>query len=204
MKQNEHEEAQDDFEFEITSLDEAAGETPPVAGLPLFLRRHSKLATFATTSIIVLTTLLLLFSIAPIRQLLFPAGQQNTFSYHLDASPPWGSLFVDGQAVNVDSSRSYPLFNLARGQHTLLWRAEPFPPQECTLTVPIGSGIDTCKHPPIPPASGGMDSYISFPTDVTLLPAQPRNTLIQATQVVFDRLQSSEIVRTGEFYAQTG
>ncbi len=208
MKQNEHEEAQDDFELEITSLDDVVGERPAVAGLPqrplLFLRRHRKLATFATAGFVVLAILLLLYSIAPIRQLLNPPGQQTTFSYHLDANPPWGSLSVDGQVVSVPTDRSYPLFSLTRGQHTLLWRADPFPPQQCTLAVPVGSGIDTCKHPPVPPASGGTDSYISFPTDITLFAPQQRAALLQATQATLDREQSSETLRVGELYAQTG
>ncbi|HEY6539791.1 MAG TPA: hypothetical protein VIZ18_02595 [Ktedonobacteraceae bacterium] len=207
MKQNENEEAQDDLELEITSLDDVEGDTPLVARLPkksvLFLRRHRKLATFATTGFVALAILLILFSIAPIRQQLFPPGQQTTFSYHLDADPLWGQLFVDGQAVSVPSDRSYPLFSLTRGQHTLMWRADPFPPQQCTLTVPVESGIDTCKHPPIPPGSDGTDSYISFPTDITLLSLQQRNALLQATRAAFDRQQSSETVRAGELYAQT-
>lgn len=207
MNQNEHEESQDDFELEISSLDGEAGETPLAARVPqkplLFLRGHRMLATFATASVIALAILLLLFSIAPIRQLLNPAGQQATFSYYLDASPPWGSLSVDGQNVSVPSGKSYPLFSLTRGQHTLVWRADPFPPQQCTLVVPVGSGIDTCKQPPVPPESGGTDSYISFPADVTLLSSQQRTALLQATQAVFDGQQSSEIVRAGDLYAQT-
>ena len=203
MKQNEREEPQDDFELEFTSLDNEAGQPPPAARLPFFLRRHRRLATFATTCFIALLLLLLLYSIAPIRQLLFPSEPQDTFSYHLDASPPWGSLFVDGQVVSVASGRSYPLFNLTRGQHTLLWRAAPFPPRQCTLMIPVGSGIDTCKHPPIPPASVGTDWYISFPADITLLSPRQRTALLQATQAAFDRQQSSETVRAGELYAQT-
>jgi len=195
-------EPQDDLDIEITDLDEGkpAGLTPNA--YRQFVRRHKRPLTAMTASMVVLAILLLLFSIAPIRQLLQPPGQQATFSYHLDASPPWGHLFVDGQAVNV-SSKSYPLLSLSRGQHTLAWRADPFPPQQCTLVVPVGSGIDTCKHPPIPPASGGTDSYISFPADITLLSPQQRNALLQATQAAFDRQQSSEMVRAGELYAQT-
>lgn len=207
MKQNEHEEAQDDFELEITSLDDEAGETPLAARLPqkplLFLRGRRKLATFATAIFIALAILLLLFVIAPIRQFSHLAGQQATFSYYLDASPPWGRLFVDGQAVSVPSGKSYPLFSLTRGQHTLMWRADPFPPQQCTLEVPVGSGIDTCKQPPVPPGSGGTDSYISFPADVTLLSSQQRAALLRATQAALDRQQSSETVRAGDLYAQT-
>ena len=203
MKQSEHKEPQDDFEFEITSLDGEAGETSPVApSLLLFLREHRKPATVVTASIVVLAILLLLFSIAPIRQLWNPPGQQATFAYYLDASPRWGHLFVDGQAVSL-AARSYPLLNLTRGQHTLLWRADPFPPQQCMLAAPVGSGIDTCMHPPFPPAAGGTDVYISFPADFTRLSPQQREALLEATQAAFDRQQSSETVRAGELYAQT-
>ena len=207
MQQNEHEEAGDDLEFEISSLDDGEGEPPFVARLPqkslLFLRSHRRLTTLATTGFVALAILLLLFGIAPVRLLLFPPAQQTTFAYHLDASPPWGSLSVDGQAVSMAAS-SYPLLNLTRGQHTLIWRAAPFPPQQCTLLVPVGSGIDTCKQPPVPPASGETDSYISFPTDISLLLPSQRDALLQATQAAFDRQQSSETVRAGELYAQTG
>lgn len=207
VMRDEREESQDDSELEITSLDDQEGDTLLVARLPqkpvCFARRHRKLATFATAALVVLALLLLLFSIAPLRQALFPPAEQSTFSYHLDASPPWGHLFIDGQAASIASGRSYPLFSLTRGQHTLLWRADPFPPRQCTLSVPVGSGIDTCKHPPIPPLSGGTDSYISFPVDIALLSPHQRYALLQATQTVFDRLQSSEMVRAGELYAQT-
>src|SRR5581483_459624 len=137
MRHNESDETRDDFEFEITSLDETDGNTPRAARLPeqpvFFLRRHRKLVTAATTGVVVLAILFILFSIAPIRQFFIPTAQQaqTTFYYRLDANPPWGHLFVDGQAVKMDSAGAYPLFTLTRGKHTLLWRADPFSPQQC-------------------------------------------------------------------------
>ena len=207
MKQHEHEELQDGLEFEITNLDEADGDAPSAADLPekpvFFLLKYKGSVTIATAALFVLAILLILFSIAPIRQFLIPAPVQTTFSYRLDANPPWGHLSVDGQAVKMASGGIYSLFSLTRGQHTLLWRADPFSAQQCIVMVPVGSGIDTCKHPEIPPESGGTNSYISFPTDLALLSTEQSTALLQATQVAFDSQQSSEMVRAGDLYAQT-
>ncbi len=207
MKQNEHEGPQDDLELEFTNLDDTDGDLPGAIRLPekplFFLRKHRGPVTVTATAFVVLAILLILLSIAPLRQLFIPAPVQNTFSYRLDAEPPWGHLFVDGQAVRMTSGGIYPPFSLTRGKHTLLWRADPFSPQQCIITAPVGSGIDTCKHPDVPPVSGGPDSYISFPTDLTMLPAEQRTALLQATQAAFDSQQSSEMVRAGELYAQT-
>lgn len=209
MRHNESDETRDDFEFEITDLDETGANTPRAPRLPeqpvFFLRRHRKLVTAATTGVVVLAILLIVFSIAPVRQFVTPPQQvQTTFYYRLDANPPWGHLFVDGQATRMNSAGAYPLFTLTRGKHTLLWRADPFSPQQCVVTVPIGSGIDTCKHPGIPlGSSGGTDSYISFPASLSLLSPARRSALLQATQAAFDNQQSSELMRVGDLYAQT-
>ncbi len=208
MRNGEREELQDDLEFEITSLDETDGGAPATADLPekpvLFLRKHRGPVTVATTALIVLAMLLILFSVSPVRQFFMPAAVQTTFSYRLDANPPWGHLFVDGQAVKKTSGGGiYPLFSLTRGKHTLLWRAAPFSPQQCIITVPVGSGLDSCNHPGVPPASGGTNTYISFPTDLTMLSTEQRAALLQATQAAFDSKQSSEMVRVGDLYAQT-
>ncbi|MGH2496616.1 MAG: hypothetical protein ACRDIV_18100, partial [Ktedonobacteraceae bacterium] len=96
------------------------------------------------------------------------------------------------------------LFSLTSWKHTLLWKADPFAQQQCVVMVPVGSGIDTCKHPAISlGSSGGTDSYISFPAGLSLLAAAQRTALLQATQAAFDHLQSSEIMRVGDLYAQT-
>lgn len=207
MKPIESEEPQDDLEFEITDLDKADGDGPVAARLPekpvLLLRKHRGLVTVATTGLVVLALLLILFSIAPIRQLFTPAVQQTTFYYRLDANPPWGHLYVDGRAVRMNATEVFPLITLTRGKHTLLWRADPFAPQQCVVMVPVGSGIDNCKHPQVPPDSGGTDSYISFPVDLNMLSTAQRTALLQTTQAVFDSQQSSEMVRMGELYAQT-
>jgi hypothetical protein len=207
MRNSELEGPQDDLDVEITDLDKADADRPVAARLPekpvLLLRRHRGLVTVATTGLVVLALLLILFSIAPIRQLFTPAVQQTTFYYRLDANPPWGHLFVDGRAVRMNTTVVYPLFSLTRGKHTLLWRADPFAPQQCVVMVPVGSGIDNCKHPDTPPASGGTNSYISFPVDLSTLSTAQRAALLQTTQAVFDSQQSSEMLRTRELYAQT-
>lgn len=205
----------EDIEVEITDLDEgkAAADTrhtARVTGRTLtFARRHQRPLSFATLAVMALATLIIVFSATHTQQLstvgstASPTAEPATFTYMLDASPPWGHLFVDGKATSILSAGADPHFSLTRGKHTLLWRADPFPPQQCILMTPVGSGVDTCKHPDVPPASGGTDSYISFPTNLDLLPASQRDALIQATRAALASQQSSETVQAGELYAQT-
>src|SRR5260370_22701991 len=154
MRNSELEGPQDDLDVEITGLDKADADRPVAARLPekpvLLLRKHRGLVTVATTGLVVLALLLILFSIAPIRQLFTPAVEQTTFYYRLDANPPWGHRFVDGQAVRMNATVVYPLFTLTRGQHTLLSLADPIAPPQCRFMFPLRSGTDNCKHPEVP------------------------------------------------------
>ncbi|MGH2493561.1 MAG: hypothetical protein ACRDIV_02550, partial [Ktedonobacteraceae bacterium] len=151
MQHNENDKGLDDFELEITGLDETDTDTPRAACLPekpvFFLRAHRKLVTAATSAFVGLAILLIVFSIAPIRQFFTPTPEQvqTIFYYRLDANPPWGHLFVDGQRTKMTSSGAYPLFSLTSGKHTLLWKAGPFAPQQCVMMVPVGTGVDTCE-----------------------------------------------------------
>ena len=102
------------------------------------------------------------------------------------------------------SRGAYTLFSLSPGQHTLTWHAAPFAPQQCRISVPLGSGRDTCQFPVAAPDLGGtISATIRFPTNVTMLSARQRTALIQAAQAVLDRQQSSATVQAGEVYTQT-
>jgi len=198
---NEIEEPGEDLEVEITNLDggDADERSPRIFTGPWILARtFRKPVTIATGAFIVLAMLILLVSTTPLRLL----TMQATFSLRLDANPPWGQLSVDGKRVGLISSGAYSLFSVPRGQHRLTWRAAPFALQECVISMPAGSGPDTCEHPNVAPnGPGSTRTYIIFPANLSMLPAAPRAALIQATQKALDRQQSSETVRTGELYA---
>jgi hypothetical protein len=214
MKEQE-EQLHDDLEVEISDLDEAkTAEELPGAHFPgrtwRFARQYKRPVSLATIAVVVLAGLLIFFNTASIRQFFTralpasPTTGQTTSYYQLVGNQPWGHLFVDGHVVRVSSTDATVLFSLTPGRHTLVWRADPFLPQQCVIVEPQGAGIDTCLHPQLPPQASYPVRYISFPDNLDVLPAQLRASLIQAAQAALDSLQSSDIVQAGELYARTG
>jgi len=60
---------------------------------------------------------------------------------------PWGELHLerpDLHPVPLGFRERYPAYRLPPGRHTLFYVAAPFPPMQCTLTVPKRSD-DDCK-----------------------------------------------------------
>ena len=213
MDQNELEEPHDDDVVEITHLhqdDEAGSANTPRFFTQTWLLspKYRKQKTIAAAMCMGLALLIVLFALTPVSRLFLggspPTVEPSTSYFGLDANPPWGSLSVDGKRVALFSRGAYTLFSLPPGQHTLTWHAAPFAPQQCRISVPLGSGRDTCQFPDAAPHLGGtISAYISFPTNLTMLSARQRTALIQAAQAVLDRQQSSETVQAGEVYAQT-
>ncbi|MFL5626984.1 MAG: hypothetical protein ACJ788_15480 [Ktedonobacteraceae bacterium] len=213
MDRNGLEEPEDDLAIEITDLDEVAagqGSTrfPRLFTVPWFIsHKYQKPVTIATTAFIVLALLIILLSTTPLRLLFMqalPASEQATFSVRLEANPPWGRLLVDGKSVALISRGASLLFSVPGGQHRLTWSAAPFAAQECVISLPPGSGTDTCKHPDYEPDDQrDVRASIFFSANLSLLSPEQRAALILATQTALDSRQSSEIVRTGELYAFT-
>jgi len=213
MDQNELEEPHDDFVVEITNLpqDDEAGSTntPRFFMEPWLLSpKYRKQKTMAAAVCMGLALLIVLFALTPVSRLFLhgspPTVEPSTSYFGLDANPPWGSLSVDGKQVALFSRGAYTLFSLPPGQHMLTWRAAPFAPQQCRISVPVDFGSATCQFPNAAPHLGGtISAYIGFPTNLTMLSAVQRAALIQAAQTVLDRQQPSETVQAGEVYAQT-
>jgi len=205
----ESERPQDDFEIEITDIDEleAAGSSLKPLRPSISLRfspRQRRLQLTITSAIVVLAILLILGSTASVRdlvsrELIIPTLIPELTSgigadlFYIQANPPWGHLSIDGQEVahlprlNVD-----PPLRISQGQHVLVWHADPFPPQSCTLSVPARYRTDTCTV---------YGSIITFAASINMLPAVQRAQLIQATQMALDTTQSSETIQPGELYA---
>ena len=213
MDHNELDEPHDDDVVEITNLhqddEEGSTNTPRFFTQTWLLSpKYRKQKTIAAAMCIGLVLLIVLFVMTPVSRLFLrgspPTVEPSTSYFGLDANPPWGSLSVDGKRVALFSRGVYTLFSLPPGQHTLTWYAAPFAPQQCRISVPLGSGRDTCQFPVAAPDLGDtISATIRFPTNVTMLSARQRTALIQAAQAVLDRQQSSEMVQAGEVYTQT-
>jgi hypothetical protein len=211
MDDNEVEEPREDLEVEITDLDEvkAGGGSP--RSLPLFpedgliSRKYRRQRMIATTALIVLAMLILLFNTTSIGQVLTLASltnKQMTFLLRVDANPPWGRLYVDGTSVRLIPDGAYSMLSITAGQHRLTWHADPFSAQECVISMPVGSGPDTCKHPDfVPESQASLRTYILFLANLSLLSPVQRTALMSAVQVALASKQSGETVQAGELYA---
>ncbi len=219
----ESEQPQEDFEVEIVDLDELASApdssnssnkrllrpSQPVR----FLARRRGLQLGVTTSVVVLVVLMILASMAPVREVVgsiftgptptpSPApGLQNDLFY-FKTSPSWGYLTIDGHVVSHLPRMSVdPPRRLSPGQHVLVWRAAAFLAQRCTITVPAKPGVDSCRYdPPIEVGNGSFASIITFSESLKMLPASQRALLIQAVQAELGT-HYSEMVQPGEPYA---
>jgi hypothetical protein len=99
---------------------------------------------------------------------------------------PWGSLYIDGKpgpdvrssAVRENAEGSWVgvAFHLPRGRHTLDYRAAPFPPLRCALSVPAAPR-DTCP----------LDPFL----DPSLAPGAP-DTRVLDLQATLDRLPQAQ------------
>ncbi|HEY7346756.1 MAG TPA: hypothetical protein VH599_00460 [Ktedonobacterales bacterium] len=120
---------------------------------------------------------------------------------YLETDVPWTTITLDGHPlapprIGVDA----PL-RLARGQHVLAWTAEPFQPQQCSITVPStteSSCPSTLIRAASQGASGQPTSVVSLHESLDTLPATQRQALTQAIQMALSGF--SDIVQPGETY----
>src|SRR5579864_3656747 len=57
--------------------------------------------------------------------------------FYVQTTPGWGMILIDGQPIAhpPTSSDQAPLV-LSAGVHQVVWRGDPFAPQQCALIVP--------------------------------------------------------------------
>ncbi len=219
MNDGESERPQEDFEVEISDLDQVGatgGPSKPLRPFPLprFSPRQRRLQLAVTTGIVVLAILIILGSTAPVRELVstalsgpasptLPALVPGTDLFYIQAGPSWGHLSIDQHAVShLPAPGVDPPLRLSRGRHTLVWRAYPFSTQSCTLTVPANSHTDTCRlDQTTGTAISAYTSIIRFSESLNRLSNAERAALIQATRQVLEVKQYSELVQPGELYA---
>ena len=227
MSDVESRQPQDDSIIETTDFNElgdsAAGSDDgksstvqlPGAGLePRFSPRQHRLQLIITASIVVLAVLVILGSTASVRELVRSVFVRPTPTptpillpgvdlFYIQANPPWGHLSIDGHPVSrlPQIAIDAPL-RLSRGQHTLVWQAEPFQAQSCTVSVPPRYGTDTCSYKATAQLNSGLTAWlITFSVSLATLPGEQRNALIQVARAVIDNWQSTDTVRPGELYA---
>ncbi len=218
----EHKQSQDDSEIEITDIDErdsadAGASTSTRSSRSLLQPRFSpcqrRLQLTITASIVVLALLVILGNITSLRNLAggvfgpTPTPTQTLVPgvdlFYIGGSPSWGRLSIDGQAVShLPIIGSDAPLRLPRGHHLLLWRADPFQPQYCIVSVPPSYATDTCSYNQTVQLESGLSAWVvTFSVSLNTLSDSQRTAVIQAAQAALDAQQSTDIVRPGERYA---
>ena len=217
----EHKQSQDDFDIEITDIDERdtsdAGASISTRSSrsslqPRFSPHQRRLQLTITASIVVLALLVILGNITSLRNRAggvfgpmptpTPTLVPGLDLFYIEGSPSWGRLFIDGHAVSrlPIIGTDAPL-RLPRGQHVFLWRADPFQPQRCIVSVPPSYATDSCGYNQTVQLESGLSAWlITFSVSLATLPDDQSIALIQATQSALDAQQSTDIVRPGERY----
>ncbi len=205
-----------DFDIEISSLDESETATTSSQPLPhvrrsgLSPRQHRQYLLLLNV-ILILSVIILVFTTTSLRGLVSGVFHRpmpvptativpGTDLFYIRADVPWGQLFVDGHPISLPAISIAPPLRFARGQYQLSWRAAPFLAQQCMISVPPNFA-DTCNDRETAQVSSGLSAWvISFSESLTTLAATPRTTLLQTIQTALDARQSSDIVRPGEYY----
>ena len=214
----------DDFEVEIISLDQPrmTGDRndvllAPLVSLPAKMRssrrQQNRSLRLAIVASAVLLTLLVIpngFSTAQsmIQQAVLhplpappPALPPGYDSFYMDKDIPWAKVFVDGQQIQLPRIGVDEPLKLGIGHHLIFWRADPFQPQSCLLSIPFASD-DSCNF--------AFDSVVHkalayqvilLHESLNTLPREQRTALASAIQAGLGKLQTSETVQPGEQYA---
>jgi hypothetical protein len=130
-----------------------------------------------------------------------PMPVEESDFFYAQGNPPWGQLFIDGHRVAHLPPVGGPPLRLSHGVHVLSWQASPFEPVSCTLSVPGGSGLNTCLAHAVPVNAKVFAWLITFTVSLANLPDKQRVALIHSTQAALDTIQSTDAVRPGELYA---
>lgn len=114
---------------------------------------------------------------------------------------PWGRLTLDGRSIPIDATPKPGV--LARGRHTLIYRADPFPSLRCTISTPAAAS-DTCPIDTAFASRYGRPTYggraVNLGSTIDRLPAAQRDALITLVRNEVEYISPVTTVRPGEHY----
>ncbi|MDQ6661771.1 MAG: hypothetical protein M3Z24_12505 [Chloroflexota bacterium] len=239
----EHNVPDDELDIEISDLSKNADEhfendkNTATSSIPVHVSLRSKLTArqrfwrIALASVLVAVTLGFLLNSSPAMRTT-ALGWLNIHSstptsvvapetdiFLVDASPPWGTLFIDGHPVHVVSNP--PLSNvpvlpnqgqngffwqaaltllpihLNPGHHQLVWKAAPFEPLQCSLSLPQ-LATDTCQLAAAFSSAYPTAQRILIHGSLNTLSLEQQQSLKLAIQAFLDQQQSTDTVQIGE------
>jgi hypothetical protein len=120
--------------------------------------------------------------------------------FYIQASPQ-ANITIDGRPVTqLPAVGTGTPIQLSRGQHKIVWQAEPFAPLTCIVSVPpLASEPCNYESPGTNPDAPGT-RVISFNASITNLSNAQQMALKQAIQTTLNTLQSTDTLQAGEQY----
>ena len=212
----ESEQLHNDLEIEFSDLDKpeiAPSSSRPLSSFrkPRFSPRRRKLSLIFLNGLVLLVVVLLLANTASVRELVggvFIHPTQNPTAtlapgidlFYVRTNPSWGKLLVDGHPTSIPTMGIDPPLRFGRGQHQLVWQADPFLTQRCTVLVPP-TFANTCSDHETAQVRSGLSAWvISFSESLATLTGSQQATLLQIVQVALAARQSTDTVRPEEHY----
>ena len=208
----ESEQLHNNLKIEVSDLDEpeiaanSSRPSPPIRKTR-FSPHQRRLYLILLNGLVILALVLLLTTTTSVRELvssvfIHPAPSPTATLapgvdlFYVRADPPWGRLLIDGHPTALPAIGTDPPLRLARGQHQLVWQADPFLAQRCTASIPPNF-VDMCSDHEAIPASSGLSAWvITFTESLATLAGTPRAALLQAAQAALDARQSTGTVLT--------
>ncbi len=225
MKEAENDRLPDDLDVEMVSLEEdAEGGDAAVGGqsyslpvealLALAGRWRSSRRRGPVIYIAIAVSVIILLATVARSSVPLPGGssggQQNVVpplppgynDFFLRPDVPWMQIFIDGQPVKPPGADRASSLTLKPGHHLISWRAAPFLPQSCRISIPYAVS-DSCtfaREEITPPGSAVGLQIILLHESLSTLPAAQQIALRNAIQASFDSLPTSQRVQPGERY----
>jgi hypothetical protein len=206
----ESEQFHNNFEIEVSDLDEPESAANASRPSQLFRKprswpRQRRTYLMLLNGLLMLVVVLLLCTTTTVSEKVSsvfirpaPSPTATLFPgvdlFYVRANPPWGRLLIDGYPTALPAIGIDPPLRLARGQRQLVWQADPFQAQQCTVSIPP-TVADTCSdHETTQEDSSGLSPWlINFSASLATLAGTPRAELLQAVQVALSfRLDANE------------
>jgi hypothetical protein len=220
MKDAESDRSPDNLDVEMVSLEEdaegavggQARSLPAKALMALAARWRSSRRRGPVIYVAIIVSVIILLVMVARSSFPLPGGsageQQDAVlppgynDFFLQPDVPWTQIFIDGQRVEPPGAERASPLTLKPGHHLITWRAAPFQPQSCRISIPYAVG-DSCKFAReeiTPPGSTIGLQIILLHESLSTLPAAQQIALRNAIQASFDSIPASQRVLPGERY----
>lgn len=127
-----------------------------------------------------------------------PPAAAGSVPYYVDLDIPWATVTLDSAPLRLTPVAGGSPIYLAPGKHEIRWKADPFEPQGCQISVPVAL-TDTCPNEPAEVAgvhnAPDTTRVLYLRASLATLSARHRATLttaLQAATVFTTAMQSGE------------